>query len=80
MGRSPEGGQVFYIGRVRWQEWHGERLYQFLERFCAVGQNEKLEMLDQLLKGSGFDPNLLAPANEAGETQETAEFMNGFLL
>ena len=80
MARLPESGEVFYLGRVRWQEWHGERLHQFLAQFCAAGQNEKLVMLEQLLKGSGFDPDLLSPTSSAGESQETAEFLNSFLL
>lgn len=81
MGRLPESGKVFYMGRVRWQAWrHSEKLNQFLSQFCAVGQNEKMAMLEQLLKGSGFEPDSILPTDQAGESQETTMFLDNFLL
>ena len=79
MGRLKAGGQVFYIGRVRWEPWrHSDALHSFLSRFCAVGQNEKLEMLQQLIDGSGYNPNLL-PSDNGGEDAATKEFFDSFL-
>lgn len=79
MGRLKADGDLFYLGRVRVQQWrHSENLRAFLTRFCAVGQNEKLEMLEQLIKGGGYSPALLNEPN--GEDAATTEFLDNFLL
>lgn len=72
MGRPKATGRVYYLGRVRYVPGlHAEALGQFLARFAAAGQDEKLVMLEQLLAGNSLVNNNGTPAD--AETEEILE-------
>lgn len=79
MARPKAGGEVLYLGRVRWQPGQSVALDGFLRRLAAAGQEEKLALLRGLLEGSGYQPGQAEPEAAAGEDDETAALLAGLL-
>lgn len=75
MARPKLGGTVFYLGRVRHQSRHSARLKAWLEEFCSLGGEEKMERLEALVEGQSWEP---APIVE-GENTEVTDLLNDLL-
>ncbi len=74
-GRKKAAGQVFYLGRVRWEPGDAPELLALLEVLAHAEQGRKMRMVKAALLGGAGE------AKRAAEEEDAAvgELMDGLL-